>query len=122
MEWKDITRIEGFDYNYAMNIFQDEEILKIILGDFYESLEEWCGKLNGLLDALDAGDNLSLYRTEVHALKSVSASVGALGLSGRAADLEKMAIDKDVAGIKKMHPLLIEDIAIHKKRLEESIA
>ena len=121
MTLKEIPQIEGFDFDYAMDIFQDEDILKVILVDFYEALDELCEKLNGLYSAIREGDNLSLYRLEVHALKSTSASVGALQISEQAKLLEEAAIAKDMERIDCKHPLLIEDITRHKERLSVMI-
>lgn len=117
-----LPQIEGFDFEYAMDIFQDEEILKIILVDFYDSLDELCEKLDGLYNAVEKDDNLSLYRLEVHALKSTSASVGALLISEQAKELEMAAIESDLDKISKEHPLLIENIVRHKERLAAIVA
>ncbi len=117
-----LPQIEGFDFEYAMDIFQDEEILKIILVDFYDSLDELCEKLDGLYNAIGEGDNLSLYRLEVHALKSTSASVGALQISEQAKELEMAAIDNNMAKINKEHPQLIENIARLKERMAVIVA
>lgn len=113
----ELKEVEGFDFKYAMNIFQDEEILKVILNDFFESLDELCEKLNGLFDVIREEDNIALYRMEVHALKSTSASVGALSISDQARELERAAIDQNISLIEKKHPDLIEDIRKHKERL-----
>ena len=117
-----LPKLEGFDFEYAMNIFQDEEILKTILVDFYESLDELCEKLNELLDSLLKGDDFALYRMEVHALKSSSASVGALEISRQALELERAAIEKNLEEIKHKHPVLIADIKKHKERLATIIS
>lgn len=112
-----LPEIDGFDFEYAMNIFQDEEILKVILNDFYESLDELCEKLNRLYDAIYEEENLALYRMEVHALKSTSASVGALEISKQALELERVVIEKNMDRVKSMHPDLIAEIRVHKERL-----
>jgi HPt (histidine-containing phosphotransfer) domain-containing protein len=117
MSLKEIPQIEGFDFEYAMDIFQDESILKVILIDFYEALDELRDRLNGLYETIREDDNLSLYRLEVHALKSTSASVGALQISEQAKLLEEAAIAGDIERIGCKHPLLMEDIAKHKERL-----
>jgi len=117
-----LPQIEGFDFEYAMDIFQDEEILKVILVDFYEAMDELCEKLNGFYNAIHEEDNLSLYRLEVHALKSTSASVGALIISEQAKELEMAVIDGDMAKVYEEHPLLIESILRHKERLAQIVA
>lgn len=117
MNLREIPQIEGFDFEYAMDIFQDEGILKIILIEFYDSLDELCEKLNGLFNAIDEEGNLALYRMEVHALKSTSASVGALQMSEQAKQLEMAAADGDMEFISTHHSALIENITIHKERM-----
>ncbi len=121
MEIKGLPQIEGFDFAYAMDIFQDEEILKVILVEFYNSLDEMCEKLDGLFNAIGEGDNLSSYRLEVHAFKSTSAAVGALEISGQARLLEEAAIAGDVERILCKHPLFMEDVKKHKERLRAII-
>ena len=117
MNIRTLPKIEGFDFDYAMDIFQDEDILQIILIDFYNALDEICEKLNGLFETIHEGDNLSLYRLEVHALKSTSAAVGALRISEQARLLEEAAVAKDMECIGSRHPLLMDEIAGHKERL-----
>lgn len=117
MELKEIPQIEGFDFAYAMDIFQDEGILKIILLEFYDALDEIREKLNGLHDTISQEGNLALYRMEVHALKSTSASVGALQISNQAKLLEEAAIAGDIERIHVGHPALMEDIIKHKERI-----
>lgn len=116
-----LPQIEGFDFEYAMDIFQSEEILKVILVEFYNSLDELCEKLNGLFASIHDGDNLLLYRLEVHALKSTSASVGALQISEQAKRLEMAADEKDMEVIRTYHPMLIENIERHKERLAKNM-
>lgn len=117
MDVKNLPQIEGFDFVYAMDIFQDEEILKVILIEFYDSLDEMCEKLNALYGAIGEGDNLASYRLEVHALKSTSAAVGALGISKQAELLEAAAIAGDAERIINKHPVLMEDVKKIKERL-----
>ena len=116
-----LPQIEGFDFEYAMDIFQSEEILKVILVEFYNSLDELCEKLNGLFASIHDGDNLLLYRLEVHALKSTAASVGALQISEQAKRLEMAADEKDMEVIHTYHPMLIENIERHKERLAKNM-
>lgn len=117
MNVRELPQIEGFDFEYAMDIFQDEGILKIILIEFYDSLDELCEKLNGLFNTINEESNLALYRMEVHALKSTSASVGALQISEQAKQLEMAAAEGDMEFIATHHAALIENIAVHKERM-----
>ena len=62
---------------------------------------------------------LNLYKIEVHALKSSAAMVGAMLLSKLARLLEVASIEKDVAKIRVLHPILLEEISKHRDRLLE---
>lgn len=117
MNVRELPQIEGFDFEYAMDIFQDEGILKIILIEFYDSLDELCEKLDGLFHTIGDEGNLALYRMEVHALKSTSASVGALQISEQAKQLEMAAAEGDMEFIAIHHAALMENIAVHKERM-----
>ena len=90
-----------------------------MLMDFHSYLERIYDKLNDMAGRFSDGEQLALYRIEVHALKSTSATVGALLLSKIARLSEVAAIENDVERLEILHPILSEEIMKHKKRLDE---
>jgi len=112
-----IPSLQEFDFDYAMTLLKSEELLQKTLTDFYNALEQLPGKLSPLFASITREDVLDLYRIEVHALKSTSATVGALLLSKIARLLEVAAMNKEFEKIIVLHPILLEEIAKHKARI-----
>ena len=88
------------------------------LENFKDILKYVPEKLNKYLEQVETEDGLSLYRIEVHALKSTSATVGALLLSKLARLLEVAAIEGEIQRIMLLHPVLLEEIEKHKNRVD----
>lgn len=114
---KELPELEGFDFDYAVQITLNEEILRVLLIDFYDAADMLVDKLQRFFADIEKEDTLALYRIEVHALKSTSASIGALSLSDLARSLEQAVIERDLSRIWRMHPILLEELAKHKERI-----
>ena len=114
---KELPKLDEFDFEYALNILRDEELLINILMDFGNSLDALERKLQGMYENIADENVIHEYRIEVHGLKSSAASVGALLLSKVARLQELAVIDKDYDSIRSIHPLLIAQIKKHKERI-----
>ena len=112
-----LPQLDEFDFEYAKSILRDEELLPKILIDFYDSLGLLKQKLESLFDAIEQEDARKAYRIEVHALKSTSATVGALLLSKIARLLEVAAIEGDIDRICAVHPILLNEMEKHRERI-----
>lgn len=110
--------LDEFDFGYAIGILKSEELLMQSLENFRDILKYIPEKLNRFLEDIEDADGLSMYRIEVHALKSTSATVGALLLSKLARILEVAAINGEIQKIMLLHPVLLEEIEKHKDRIE----
>ncbi len=110
--------LDEFDFGYAMRMLKSEDLLMQSLENFRDILKYVPEKLNGFLIDIEAEDSLSMYRIEVHALKSTSATVGALLLSKLARIIEVAAINADISKIMLLHPVLLEEIEKHRNRLD----
>ncbi len=113
-----LPKLEDFNFEYAKFLVQKEDLVYRFLVDFGAALEPIEKKLNTLYEQVEQEEGLSAYRTQVHALKSTAATVGALLLSQTARLLEKAAIDGDIERIKSLHPILTEEIRKHKERIK----
>ena len=71
--------------------------------------EDGINKIRELTESLDAG-NINFYTIQVHALKSASASIGAMELSNAAKDLEMAGKQKDTEYIEKHNGAFILDL------------
>ena len=110
--------LEEFDFEYSMRILRNEELIWKMLIDFHIYLGQIYNKLNNMIENITDSEVLTLYRIEVHALKSTAATVGALLLSKVARLSETAAIDNDVDKLRILHPILTEEIWKHKERLD----
>ena len=118
---KELPRIDEFHFDYALSMVQDEELLYKFLVDFQTTLEMVPQKLEKLYTEAIENSKLSEYRSEVHALKSTAATVGALLLSQTARLLEIAAIEEDMEKIQILHPVLMEELRKHRERVAEAL-
>jgi len=115
---ENLPQLEEFDLAYAMSFLKSEELLQKTLIDFYKLLEKTPQNLSVMFESITQEESLVAYRIEVHALKSTAATVGAMLLSKIARLLEVAAQNKDIDRIQAVHPILIDEIEKHRKRVE----
>ena len=100
----DSFQIEGIDMDVAMRYYSgDDAGFAELLELYYMDGQRKIGLLRELADT-----NLSDYQTEVHALKSASANIGAMGVSDLARAQENAAAQGDRKLIDRQLPLLLE--------------
>ncbi len=114
----DLPELEEFDFEYAIRILGDSELLYKTLEDVYKSLQHLPEKLSVFIENIEQQEYVKEYRIEVHALKSTSAMVGALLLSKLARLCEVAARNNDVNRILLLNPILLEEIEKHKERIK----
>ena len=112
-----LPKLEEFDFEYAFGLLKSEELLMQSLENFKDMLKYIPEKLKGLLNGIEQEEYLRNYRIEVHALKSTSATVGALLLSKIARLLEVAAAEGEIEKIRILNPVLLEEIEKHKERV-----
>ena len=117
----ELPHIDEFHFEYAKSMVQDETLVYKFLLDFQTTLETLPKKLEKLYAEAMESSKISAYRSEVHALKSTAATVGALLLSQTARLLEIAAIEEDIEKIRILHPVLMEEIGKHKVRIAEAL-
>ena len=84
----------------------DEAFYHELLRDYLDSYPERSSELSGALTDSD----MHTYAIKVHALKSVSRTIGATQLSEMAADLERYAKEGDMDKVNEYHPQFIEEL------------
>ena len=100
LSWK----MEGIDVAVGMKYSGDDENLyREVLSDYMDTIEE---KADIIEKAVEEGD-LETYTIEVHSLKSISKSIGALELSELAKDLEANGKNSEWGPIIARTPVLI---------------
>lgn len=130
-----LPELEEFDWDYAGRYFADDSLLRQTIQDVYVSMDSDAEKLQGwytvfagdaALDEAAAKEEaseeaekaLADYRILVHAIKSNTAMIGALLLSKLARILEVAAIGENIARIRQIHPVFMEELHAHKQRMK----
>lgn len=117
----ELPQIDEFHFDYALSLAQDEKVLYKFLQDFQQTLKVVPQKLEMLYEDISQEAGIDKYRSEVHALKSTAATVGALLLSQTARLLEIAAIEKDLEKIHALHPILLAELTKHKERINQAL-
>ena len=112
-----LPQLDEFDFEYALGLLKNEELLMQSLGNFKDMLKYIPAKLKVLIEGIEQEECLKNYKIEVHALKGTAATVGALLLSKVARLLEVAAAEGEIAEIKALHPILLKEIEKHKERV-----
>lgn len=121
---EEIPEIPEFDLEYARRYFENDTLLLMTLQDVYRELPVMAQTLQKYYEEICAGAEsrrsgiINSYRTQVHALKSNTAMVGALILSKLSRILELAAIAENVDEIKAVHPILMEELERHLGYME----
>jgi signal transduction histidine kinase/CheY-like chemotaxis protein len=89
------------DYRQVLSIFRKDAEERLV----------FLNKFNAEIAAGSDGENLSVFTTQVHALKSAAGSLGAAEVSSEAARLEAAGKAKDAAAIQETLPGFIERLA-----------
>jgi signal transduction histidine kinase/CheY-like chemotaxis protein len=93
---------------------QYQEVLSLYCQDASKRLE--------LLREAPDEDGLALFTTQVHALKSASASIGAAALSEAAAELEAAGKRGDIAFIRERLNVFCESLSILVSRIRDALS
>lgn len=98
----------GFDINKGItNCGGEEEFYRSILLEYLNSSYE---KRKKLVEYLKDGD-MEGYGIQVHSLKSTSATIGAMNLSEKALELERLAKEGNLAEVRLKHEPMFEEYA-----------
>ncbi|MCM1090325.1 MAG: response regulator [Butyrivibrio sp.] len=112
-----LPSVDGLDWNYAWLHLSGMELLQSTTEAFYEQIPAAAEKLEGcyheILGTGDCGD----YRIQVHAMKSLAATLGILPLAGMAKVLEDAAKNGRAEVIESMHPIFMTEWNAYRARL-----
>ena len=102
--------INGLDWRYARINLPNDKLLTDTVKDFYGSMKGRSDRLKKSYAGIDNdSEALTAYRIEVHAMKSSSAMIGLIQLSGLARTLEDLARAMDTGGIHKIHDVFMKE-------------
>lgn len=110
--------IDGIDWRYARIFVDDDNMIRMTALDLYDTLDEEIEGLNKRLESVDTEDGMMDYRIQVHSLKGISQTIGAVLAFSLARVTEKAAIAGDAERVRRLHPELIAEL----NRLHDALA
>ncbi|MBO6134064.1 MAG: response regulator [Lachnospiraceae bacterium] len=135
VEDDDFPEVDGVDWGYALLKIKDPEILRGIISDYIETADSDWSELEKHYRALisenddsvepqgeSSEDALKLFEVKIHAMKSTSAMYGALAVSSLAKLLEYAAGAGDIARIKALMPIFMEEREKNLSSLKKAFA
>ncbi len=110
--------VEGLDWQYAWLHLPDQELLEYTVKEFYEQIESAADQLEQAYLKITEPEFLDSYRIQVHAMKSLAATVGIMPLSGVAKLLEYAAKDGKIEMILSVTPSFLEEWRSYHLKLQ----
>lgn len=102
--------IDGIDWRYARIFVDDDNMIRMTALDLYDTLDEEIEGLNKRLESVDTEDGMMDYRIQVHSLKGISQTIGAVLAFSLARVTEKAAIAGDAERVRRLHSELIAEL------------
>lgn len=111
---EEMPQVDGLDWHYAWMHLPDRELLEYTVKEFYAQIMSAADHLQQSFEqaALDS------YRIQVHAMKSLAATVGILPLSGAAKMLEDAAREENIEVIASLTPVFLKEWRSYHEKLQ----
>lgn len=106
---EELPMVEGLDWHYAWMHLSDMDLLQSTIRAFYEQIGAAGEKLDDCYRKLSAGEGFDAYRIQVHAMKSLAATVGILPLAGAAKLLEDAAKKEEAETVHSLHGIFLRE-------------
>lgn len=115
---EELPVVEGLDWNYAWLHLPDMELLAYTVKEFYDQIDPAAESLERAYEQITDAAYLEQYRIQVHAMKSLAATIGIVTLSGVARVLESAAKDGKIDIIIAMTGIFLEEWRSYRLRLQ----
>lgn len=130
--WEGLAQVDGLDWQYAWMHLPDRELLEYTVKEFYYQLSSAADRLEQSFANITAAalkepegstdsaweQHLDAYRIQVHAMKSLAATVGILPLSGVARMLEYAARDGNTNVVISVTPPFLAEWRSYREKLQ----
>ncbi len=115
----DLAQVDGLDWQYAWLHLPDIELLEYTVKEFHAQIIAAADRLEQAFAQIkDDRQYLDLYRIQVHAMKSLAATVGIVPLAGMAKILEYAAKDGDLEKVVSVTPVFLEEWRSYEQKLQ----
>lgn len=115
----DLAQVDGLDWQYAWLHLPDIDLLEYTVKEFHAQIIAAADRLEQAFAQIkDDRQYLDLYRIQVHAMKSLAATVGIVPLAGMAKILEYAAKDGDLEKVVSVTPVFLEEWRSYEQKLQ----
>ena len=112
-----LPQVDGLDWHYAWLHLPDMGLLEYTLKEFYAQIDSAADALEDAWERLGEPGQLDRYRIQVHAMKSLAATVGIAPLSGVARILEYAARDCRTEVIDSVTAVFLDEWRGYRQKL-----
>lgn len=113
-----LPQVDGLDWNYAWLHLPDMELLEYTAREFYAQLDPAADSLEQAYMQIAEPGQADRYRIQVHAMKSLAATLGIIPLAGVAKVLEYAARDGKIDVIMSMTGVFLEEWRSYREKLQ----
>lgn len=115
---EDLPQVDGLDWQYAWMHLPDLELLEYTVKEFYAQINSAANRLEQAYQQIAEPGQLDQYRIQVHAMKSLAATVGIMPLAGVAKILEYAARDGKIDVIISVTTAFLEEWRSYEQKLQ----
>lgn len=115
---EELPMVDGLDWQYAWLHLPELELLEYTVKEFYEQLDSSAEHLEQAYGRITEPGQLDAYRIQVHAMKSLAATVGIMPLYGVAKILEYAAKSGRIEIIMSITPSFLEEWRSYREKLQ----
>ncbi|MEY8321667.1 response regulator [Lachnospiraceae bacterium 46-61] len=115
---EELPLVDGLDWQYAWIHLPDEKLLKYTVNEFYAQIDSAADHLEQLYKQITEVEQMEQYRIQVHAMKSLAATVGILPLSGVARLLESASRNGNIEAIISVTPIFLAEWRSYRQKLQ----
>ncbi len=115
---EELPQVDGLDWDYAWVHLPDMELLEYTVKEFYAQIDSAADHLQQAYEQVTDPKGLEQYRIQVHAMKSLAATIGIFPLSGLAKILEFAAKDGKINVIMSVTSVFLEEWRSYRQKLQ----
>ena len=113
----ELPMVEGLDWKFARQHFNDAEAMLDTVRFFADSLDLEAAGLSELYTDIVTEDGRKAYCTKVHSMKNSAATIGIIPLAGMAKVLEDAARNGDTDVLERVTPVFLASWRSYKEKL-----
>ena len=110
--------VEGLNWQYAWVHLPDRKLLEYTIHEFYAQIDPAADRLEQFYTQITEAEQMAQYRIQVHAMKSLAATIGISTLSGVAKLLESASRDGNIDIIMSVTPVFLAEWRSYRQKLQ----